>query len=295
VTGGLLRASWPLPPVYRGRAATLATKHGKERAVAAPLRAGLGLEVVVPEGLDTDRLGTFTGEIERVGRPEEVALRKARMGMERTGSPLGLASEGSFGPYPHAPFVAGDHELLVFVDDELGIEVSEQALTFETNFGHRQVSSLEELGDFPQRARFPSHALVVRPAGSLVPADVRKGITSEAGLREAFAAAQERSESGVVHVETDMRAHVNPTRMRAIRSVAVKLARRLRERCPECAAPGWGVVAVEKGLPCSRCGSPTDFVRQEVFGCPRCDRRRPLPRRDGLAAANPQHCPLCNP
>ncbi|MBM3504468.1 MAG: hypothetical protein FJX65_11400 [Alphaproteobacteria bacterium] len=63
---------------YRQRRAVLATMHGKERVFARPLRVALGLELVVPEGLDTDRLGTFSGEVERVGSPWEVAIRKAR-------------------------------------------------------------------------------------------------------------------------------------------------------------------------------------------------------------------------
>jgi hypothetical protein len=269
--------------------------HGKERAVALPLRAGVGLEVVVPAGMNTDALGTFTGEVERVGTPREVAFKKARLGMERAGLPLGLASEGSFGPHPEAFFVAGDHEVLVFVDEEIGIEVSEQVLTTETNFAHKEVSSFEELGDFLSLARFPSHALVVRPASGGESTGIRKGITTPEALREAIGEAKLLSEYGRVRVETDMRAHMNPMRMRVIQRVAVRLARRLRERCPECAAPGWGVVGVETGLPCSLCGTPTGFVRTEVFGCARCDHRRGLPRRDGLTAADPAHCPLCNP
>jgi hypothetical protein len=269
--------------------------HEKERAVALPLRAGVGLEVVVPPGMNTDPLGTFTGEVERVGNPREVAIRKARLGMELAGLPLGLASEGSFGPHPEAFFLAGDHEVLAFVDEELGIEVSEQIMTTETNFAHKEVSRFEELGDFLSRARFPSHALVVRPASEGEPMSIRKGITTPEALREAMEKAKALSEDGRVRVETDMRAHVNPMRMRAIRRVAVKLGRRLRERCPECAAPGWGVVGVEAGLPCSLCGTPTGFVKTEVFGCASCDCRRGLHRRDGLEAADPAHCPLCNP
>jgi hypothetical protein len=268
--------------------------HAKERAVARPLRAGVGLEVVVPSGLDTDALGTFTGEVERAGTPREVALRKARLGMERAGLPLGLASEGSFGPHPGAFFLAGDHEVLVFIDDDLGIEVSEQVLTTETNFAHKQVSPSEELGDFLSRVRFPSHALVVRPASGGEPRGMQKGISTPEGLREAIERAKGLSADGRVSVETDMRAYANPTRMRAIRRVAVKLARRLREPCPECDAPGWGVVGVETGLPCSLCGSPTGFVRTEVFGCSRCDHGRELPRPNGLERADPAHCPLCN-
>jgi hypothetical protein len=77
---------------YRDRRAVLATMHGKERAIGRPLRAGLGLEIVVPAALDTDRLGTFSGEVERVGSPWDVAIRKARFGMAATGLPFGIAN-----------------------------------------------------------------------------------------------------------------------------------------------------------------------------------------------------------
>jgi hypothetical protein len=40
----------------------LASRHGKERAMARPFRQGLGLELVVADQIDTDDFGTFTGE-----------------------------------------------------------------------------------------------------------------------------------------------------------------------------------------------------------------------------------------
>ena len=54
--------------------------------------------VVVAAEVDTDRLGTFTGEVERPGPPRETALMKARLGQGATGLPCALASEGAFGP-----------------------------------------------------------------------------------------------------------------------------------------------------------------------------------------------------
>jgi len=42
----------------------LGTMHGKAAAIAPPL-ARLGIALVVPEGLDTNRFGTFTGEVPR--------------------------------------------------------------------------------------------------------------------------------------------------------------------------------------------------------------------------------------
>lgn len=288
---------------YHGRPVALTTKHGKERAVARPLAAGLGARVFVPNGIDTDLLGTFTGEVERPGPPREVAVRKARLGMARAGTALGVASEGSFGPHPHAPFVAGNQEILAFVDDDLGLVVTEGVLTTRTNFAHRKVSSFKELPDFLRGVGFPSHAVVARPDSvpdivpdtSRAPEAIEKGITTLVVLRSAVERCRALSENGLVHVETDMRAHANPTRMRVIRRAAVKLARRLRTPCPECAAPGWGVVDVRAGLPCRLCDQPTELVGAEVHGCPLCDHRRELPRADGERAADPADCPLCNP
>jgi len=81
---------------YRGVTAAFATKHFKE-SVVAPAFATLEISVVVPE-VDTDQLGTFTGEIHRVGTPKEVVLKKARLGIQASGLLYGIASEGSIGP-----------------------------------------------------------------------------------------------------------------------------------------------------------------------------------------------------
>jgi hypothetical protein len=89
---------------YRGQVAVLTTKHGKERTVARQLRVALGVVATVPREIDTDLLGTFTGEVEQVGTPREVAISKARLGMRASGISLGLSSEGSFGPHPLIPF-----------------------------------------------------------------------------------------------------------------------------------------------------------------------------------------------
>jgi hypothetical protein len=94
----------------------IATKHGKERLFGQPIKISLGLSIACPENIETDQLGTFTGEVERTATPGEAALRKARLGIAMTGMQLGLASEGSFGPHPALPFLAVDHELVVFID-----------------------------------------------------------------------------------------------------------------------------------------------------------------------------------
>ena len=285
---------------YRGRVVALATKHGKERAIGRPLQAALGLEVMVPPNLDTDALGTFSGEVERVGTPKEMALRKARLGMAAAELPYGLASEGSFGPHPFIPFLPIGQELLIFVDDVLGIELSEFLIVEDTNFNHQIVAPGDDLTGFLQGIGFPSHAVIARPNIARPNATwdrqlLFKGLTELATLKEAIAASAATSPDGRAHIETDMRAHLNPTRMASIRRLAFRLARRLATVCPACGTPGWGRIDVELGLPCMDCGTLTDLVRAEILGCTACDHRSAHPRPDGRSHAEPGQCPYCNP
>ncbi|WP_404325454.1 hypothetical protein [Aerophototrophica crusticola] len=53
---------------HAGRTVALGTRHGKERAFAPPLLRRLGLSVTLAD-IDTDQLGTFSGEVERQGTP----------------------------------------------------------------------------------------------------------------------------------------------------------------------------------------------------------------------------------
>ena len=103
MTEAALRAEGDsLPAPYAGRRIALATMHAKERAIAPPILKELGAELVVPEQIDTDALGTFSGEIERQGTMGEVAVRKARLGMAATDLKIGVASEGTYGPHPES-------------------------------------------------------------------------------------------------------------------------------------------------------------------------------------------------
>ena len=283
------------PSRYRKRIAALATKHAKECALAWPLSRGLGLSLLVPLSVDTDALGTFTGEIPREGSPAEVVRRKARLGMTAARLPLGLASEGSFGPHPIMPFLPTDFEVLVFVDDEEGFTVSEQVVTTDTNYAQERCANPAEALAFANRTQFPSHALIVRPAGNGDPALIRKGICDDEALRFAIRRVIDESPERIASVETDMRAHVNPTRMRVIRHLGARLTRRLRTFCPECGCPGFGIIGGEPGLPCTDCSEPTGMILREVHGCPRCEARCRLPRSDAIEVAPAQYCPACNP
>lgn len=283
------------PHPYVGRSAVLATMHRKEQAIAPALIAILGLLVVPAPGLDTDRLGTFAGEIPREGTMLEVAVRKARLGMSATGLPLGIASEGTFGPHPAIPFMPAGMELLVFVDDEREIVVHESLIAETTNFDHLAVLPGETLGSFLERIGFPAHGLIVRSNEAALTVALAKGIVDRESLDRAIAEAASASADGRARLETDMRAHFNPTRMRSLATLAQRLAQRLATLCPACGTPGFGRTGTRTGLTCDDCGTPTEMVAAQIFGCPKCDHREERPRPDGLQTAPARYCPQCNP
>ncbi|MDA8228286.1 MAG: hypothetical protein M0T74_11430 [Desulfitobacterium hafniense] len=283
------------PHPYHRREVCLATMHGKELAISAPFQETLGIFVRVPKGIDTDVLGTFSGEVEREGTPLEVLRKKIRLGMSKLGLSQGIGSEGSFGPYVHFPLIAQGHEILLWIDDERGIEVVEQKITTETNYGFKTVSAWEELGDFLKVSGFPSHALIVRPNSGFIPGLIFKGLRKEKQIKEAIERSASASNDSQAQVITDMRAHMNPTRMKVIGELAEKLARRIATLCPNCLCPGWGLVDIVRGLPCELCGLKTEQIAYEVYGCPSCNEKNTLPRQDGILKANPASCGFCNP
>lgn len=295
---------------YNDRQAVLTSKHDKEKAIVLPFQAGLGLQVRSAPDIDTDLLGTFTGEIERKGTPVETAVKKARLGMRELKLPLGLASEGSFGPHPLLIYIPGTQEFMVFIDEELGIQITEQIISTETNYNSTSVSSVAELEDFLGRVRFPSHGLIVRPndlrpsfiekAGSILlgrktTSLIVKGISTLEELEKAIDNSKAESSDRMAYVETDMRAHMNPTRQRVIRTLAIKLARRLQKVCPDCACPGFGRTDVVLGLPCSECGYPSDAPMFEIHSCAKCKHKEQLARLDGISHVDPGECHRCNP
>lgn len=281
---------------YAGRHAVLATMHGKEEAIAPVLRDRLGLIVSSAPDIGTDALGTFTGEIPRAGTIREAAIAKARLGMKATGLPIGLASEGSYGPHSQIPFVPGGVELMVLLDDMRGIVVSEHLIEDAPVFGHGYVVAGEDVTPILDRLGFPTHALIVKPAESGGGAgNIHKGLRDRTALELAVMSAKAQSDDGRALIQTDMRAHMNPTRMATLGRLASALAERLSALCPACRTPGYGQVDVEIGLPCEWCGTPSLMVRHRVFGCVACPHRENRPRGDGLTKADPGHCPLCNP
>lgn len=276
---------------YRGVRAALATRHGKERVIG-PALASLGVSLELAAGIDTDRYGTFTRERPRTGTQLDAARAKAGAALGATGLPLAVASEGAFGADPVGGLIGWGREIVLWVDATLGIEVSGSAQG-PSNFASATVTTVEKALAFAVQAGFPDHALVVRPAHAEHP-EIEKGLADRPSLIAAVERVLRSSTSRTAFVETDLRAHLNPTRMAMIGRAADDLARRLASLCPGCGAPGYAALERVPGLPCADCGLPTRQWRAEKLGCVRCGHRQEIVRGD-RREADPAHCDHCNP
>jgi len=277
---------------YSGRTAVLATMHDKLPLIAPAMVAAIGLDVR-NVAVDTDRLGTFSGDVTRLGTPWETAVAKARLGMAAAGTGLGLASEGSIGAPPGLAFVVAAAELVVLVDDDLGIVVGETSVGYDIVTVADELAPGDDLDALLRRGGFPAHGLIVRPAAG-PPTPVRKGIHDRAALDEAIRMCAALSADGRARVETDLRAHHCPSRRPIIAVAAQRLADRLATRCPSCTAPGWGIVRVELGVPCRLCGCDVPLPNADVLGCAACPAEQTVDRPD-LDGADPARCQWCNP
>ena len=123
--------------VFEDCTLVLATMHQKERAIAPLLTQEIGLNVFVLPDFNTDRFGTFTREIKRLGTQLEAARQKARAALEMTGESLAIASEGSFFPHPAFPYVCCDREIVLLLDLTNDLEIIGQEIATETNFVHQ--------------------------------------------------------------------------------------------------------------------------------------------------------------
>lgn len=281
---------------YDNTPAVLATMHGKERVIALLLERDLGLRVELALGLNTDRFGTFSREIERKGSQLDAARAKIAAGFANAPyARVGIASEGSFGPHPYIPFLALDRELIVLIDRETGLELIGRDASSETNFDHAVVSNVDSAMKFAERAKFPDHGLIVIGCVDNQPVPDQaliKDITDRESLEAAVGEAVNKC--GAAFVETDMRAHRNPTRMSAIGRATADLVRRFRSRCPECDYPGFDITERVPGLPCAWCGEPTRLIQREILTCRSCGRRQERSATD-KTTADPGQCEGCNP
>lgn len=278
--------------MFAGRRLLIATKHKKERVIAPVLERELGVTCFVDESLDTDLLGTFTGEVERQADPLSVARTKCLTAMEKNGCDLAVASEGSFGPHPEMFFVPADEELMILVDQKHQLEIKASLLSLDTNFAGQFVQTREALETFLGSVQFPEHAVILRKNRE-EPADICKGITDyDTALRHFL---HLHGKYGKAFIETDMRAMFNPTRMQVIGQLTEKLVKRVQAQCPSCGRPGFDISEIIPGLPCEQCFTPTRAALAYMYQCAGCMHTEKKWYPNGVRFQQPMYCDTCNP
>lgn len=278
--------------MFKGRNLVIATKHEKEKVIAPILEKELGVKCFVALDLDTDELGTFTGEVERKDDPITTARKKCLLAMEITGCDLAIASEGSFGPHPSIFFAHANDEILLLIDKKNDLEIVVREISTETNFNGSEIKTVMELQEFADNSKFPSHGLIIRKANSDF-SDIVKGITNIEQLKNTFN--YFISNYGRAFVETDMRAMYNPTRMNVIEKASTQLAKKINSLCPSCNIPGFGITDSKKGLPCDLCNFPTRSTLSYLYTCQKCNHIEEEQFPNGKKKEDPMYCDICNP
>ena len=267
--------------IFKGRNLVVATKHKKERVIAPLLETALGVSCYVPENFDSDELGTFTGEVERLDDPLATVRKKCLRAMELTNCDLAVASEGSFGSHPDIFFVPADDEF-----------IKARELSTETNFDAELINTETNLLAFANAVMFPSHAIILRKAKDNFEGIV-KGITDKDLLLQTFYKFKETCAE--VYAETDMRAMYNPTRMKVIEKAALKLVEKINSACPQCNTPGFDVLEVRQGLLCSLCLSATLSTISYIYKCLKSKYSKEEMYPNKKTTEDPMYCDICNP
>ena len=281
-----------LSDYFSGKQAVLATMHGKEQVIA-PLLEKIGLQVVVSKRINTDLFGTFSGEVERPAPQLETLRLKAGKCLEiHPEHPLALASEGAFNSHPASPFTVMHTELVMLKDRSSGLEVIGSHVTLDFKVRRKVIARLEELDEFLNEVSYPEYGVILK-SHSEGKWRVAKDFQTRDEVFRAFET--QHTETGEVTVESDLRAHRNPRRMKIIGEATRDLIEKLESRCPDCEFPGFSVTVVARGLPCEECGAPTRGVLKEILTCACCGGTEERFFPQGKERAPAGTCDHCNP
>jgi hypothetical protein len=188
--------------------------HEKEKILEPLFAKEFSAKIVVPHGIDTDRLGTFTGEIKREIELKSVLRQKAMIGIDQTGLTFGLASEGSFGPHPWIPFVSCNQESLIFIDLQRGLEIFSHFISTDNRAEYIHAENFEQVTEFLQKIQFGPQGVVLKPSHDYVDSTdyIFKGLQDIVDVKDAFQKIKANFDAKTVFVETDNRAFLSPKR-----------------------------------------------------------------------------------
>lgn len=276
---------------FSGRKVAIATMHIKERVIAPIISSKLGLDPFVPE-MNTDALGTFSGEIERVLSPLAAARKKCEIAMEISGCDLAISSEGSFGAHPYIFFAKADDELVVLIDRKNDLEIVGRELSTKTNHDGTNAFSVQDALDFAYKIGFPQHGIILKDHDER-PEKIFKDLSTEEKLNAFLTQWFNDNES--IWLESDLRAMNNPTRMQVIEKAVLNLVEKVKSTCPMCDTPGFWVTEAIPGLKCSLCQSPTQSTLAHKYQCQKCNYESLKEYPNNKREEEPMYCDFCNP
>ncbi len=261
------------------KTAALLTRHRKSQQLA-PVLYDIGIELVEIDFFDTDTLGTFAGEVERVLTPSECALEKAKKAAEMSGLNMGLGSEGSFGGGPLGGLMNWNQEIICLYQKEPELVVYASA-EGPTAIRAIKADNIDEL--VSKMSDFQLQRWIVR-----CPDGILKGLTQDevAGIYQA------PFTQWPVELEPDLRAMHSPLRQLMIQKAALNLAERIQSKCPQCDAIDFWPDEKAYGPACQQCGYPTNEVKALTSTCKSCGYRD---TETVLVSGDERFCDQCNP
>ena len=180
---------------WAGHTIYLPTLHGKGPTLTSVLAPTLGITQVQEVPVDTDKLGTFCGAVDRPNGPLFALATKIAAAKEMVPEGrLFMASEGSFRPHPTVPLQMVNLEWLKFADLDSGFECTVQSMTTTMENHERRVTHVDELHEALAPYRLPEHAVMVGLPGA--PGVFFQALTT----REQIAAAVDAGAEGYTHL-----------------------------------------------------------------------------------------------
>lgn len=272
----------------------IVTMHGKETIIGNILREELGAKPFLVPHINTDNLGTFTNEIKRKQSVIDTLLQKCALGKAAMPScNLFIASEGSFGNHPELFFAQADEEFVLLKDFAEDRMYFGSCLSTETNYDSITSKDTDTLLAFAEKKGFPEHGLLVRVKKNSEQTVWHKDLITWDAFKSII---QEYTQIGLeVQIDTDMRAHRNPTRQKAIASATLELTQKLKSCCPQCQAPYYCITGAIPGLPCKQCTLPTKSILYHLKTCNLCTFQEKIMHPNGKKFEDPMYCDFCNP
>lgn len=268
-----------------------ATEHKKEQVIAPSFFDAFNCRVKSLY-INSDILGTFSGDVERKLSPIQAAKEKIKMGLiQKPDAEYLIASEGSFYPDSQVPWMPVNEELLLFYDAKQEIEIVAKAVTREVKYVSKKIDSsnlsLELFNEFD----FPNHGVVIVSKDKVNKKNVIKDVNDYLELDQLIKRLKEGR--GMIQVMTDLRSHKNPTRQKNIYQAGLNLIDEIKLVCPNCQRYGQKIREHIEGLLCAQCGIPSKYIKSIERECSSCTKT--WMQDLGKAPIDPMYCDWCNP